>query len=576
MAATSILSRPQRWDRPFGGEAMPDEDIDRVLGLELFRDIDPEQFPAGFALREIIRNDSRIVRFRRGDIIVREGDYGNSLFVIMKGSVRVVVEHLPDRRLGYQATQSKGSLLGSLSQLWTNPSMPEVRDTASYQASAEVNLRGERDKAQTFLKNVDGFIAAHRTERLGEEQAFGEIAALARTPRTATVFADGDVTALEMRWQGLRELRRRDRQVRDHIDALYRSRRLLNQLSESPLFGHLDEATLKTIAQRTLFESHGEFEWFTSFKRAASDDPGSIVGQEPLIAEQGAYLDGLLLICSGFARVSRHLDHGEQTVAVLSTDDVYGLEEILRHRRDGTPLLLAHSLRAVGYVDLLRIPTGLIEEHVLPALPPERFPAALSLQSDPAERAEEGRAGPSSPLLDQALFDFFVDNRIVNGTATMLIDLERCTGCDDCVRACAAAHDNNPRFIRHGRTHDKYQVAHACMHCTDPVCLIGCPTGAIARNFADGRVMIDDKICIGCSTCANSCPYNNIQMVEIRDRDGAFVTDQETKAPIVKATKCDLCYGQLGGPACQRACPHDALIRIDMHDLTTLAKWAQR
>jgi Fe-S-cluster-containing dehydrogenase component len=144
------------------------------------------------------------------------------------------------------------------------------------------------------------------------------------------------------------------------------------------------------------------------------------------------------------------------------------------------------------------------------------------------------------------------------------------------VRACASTHNNNPRFVRHGPVHADIMVANACMHCVDPVCLIGCPTGAIHRDPRDGRVIVDDTTCIGCSTCANSCPYNNIQMVEIRDHDGNFILDQETGEPIVKAAKCDLCLGQLGGPACQRACPHDALIRIDMREHERLAAWVNR
>jgi Fe-S-cluster-containing hydrogenase component 2 len=88
--------------------------------------------------------------------------------------------------------------------------------------------------------------------------------------------------------------------------------------------------------------------------------------------------------------------------------------------------------------------------------------------------------------------------------------------------------------------------------------------------------VIDDITCIGCATCANSCPYDNIRMVEIRDKDGSFVVDQETQMPIVKATKCDLCLDQPSGPACQRACPHDALVRMDLRDRERLVDWLSR
>lgn len=106
--------------------------------------------------------------------------------------------------------------------------------------------------------------------------------------------------------------------------------------------------------------------------------------------------------------------------------------------------------------------------------------------------------------------------------------------------------------------------------------MIGCPTGAIHRDSLEGNVVINDATCIGCGTCANSCPYSNIRMVEIRDGKGSFILDQQTNTPIVKATKCDLCIDQLGGPACQRACPHDALIRINMQNTQSLAEWVTR
>ena len=65
-------------------------------------------------------------------------------------------------------------------------------------------------------------------------------------------------------------------------------------------------------------------------------------------------------------------------------------------------------------------------------------------------------------------------------------------------------------------------------------------------------------------------------MVEIREPGGAFVADEQTGQAIAKATKCDFCAGQLTGPACQNACPHDALARLDMSDPANLAHWLGR
>ena len=143
------------------------------------------------------------------------------------------------------------------------------------------------------------------------------------------------------------------------------------------------------------------------------------------------------------------------------------------------------------------------------------------------------------------------------------------------MRACAAAHDNNPRFLRHGPISGHLMIANACMHCADPICMIGCPTGAIHRDAFGGQVVINPSTCIGCKACFNNCPYDAIRMVEARDAKGEFLVDREMK-PILKATKCDLCVEQMGGPACERACPHGALTRVNLNDLDVFAKWLKR
>ena len=90
------------------------------------------------------------------------------------------------------------------------------------------------DATRTFLQGVPGLLDAHKNAVLGEGQIFGEIAALGRTPRTATVVAVGSTVLLEMRWQGLRDIRRRDEAFRQHVEKVYRERSLATHLSAKP------------------------------------------------------------------------------------------------------------------------------------------------------------------------------------------------------------------------------------------------------------------------------------------------------------------------------------------------------
>jgi len=240
-------------------------------------------------------------------------------------------------------------------------------------------------------------------------------------------------------------------------------------------------------------------------------------------------------------------------------------------------------VRSVGYTDVLRVPTSIIEEFVLPTIAPALMPPAIERRRDGRSVAIDRRADPlpaepkaAKPEVGVDVLEFLVENRYINGAASMLIDLDRCVRCDACVEACAVGHNNNPRFNRHGPRHRNVMVANACMHCVDPVCMNGCPTGAIHRSSFGGQVVVNDATCVGCGTCATNCPYDNIRMVEIRDDSGNLIVDHSTGSTVMKATKCDLCVDQPGGPACQRACPHDALIRMDMSDLDTLASWLHR
>ena len=561
-------SGPARWETPYDPEQTP-EDVARTLATAPFSAMDPESFPGNLPLEGLIRGDTRLRRFRRGDIVIRAGEYGTSVFLLMNGRLRVALDAGFERaEVGVRAPRKLG-MMGAFAALFRGGGEPEAREERDL---TDARVRGESDNARFFLQDVPRVLDAYGTAPIEAGEIFGEMAAMSRTPRVATVFAEEDCEVVDIRWQGVRDLRRVDHTFRDHIDRLYRERGLKGHLAALPFLSHLDDEALALVAEATTFESHGEFEWFGRFKQLAGQEGQQRVSAEPIIARAGDQVDSLILVRAGFARVSEPFGVGERTVGYEARGAIFGLAEIAHNWFHLSELPLQRTIRAVGYADILRIPTMVVEEVVLPDLPPERLPPLVAVQ---AQTATKWEATIGEEVVDPGFLEFMADRRFLNGSAAMLIDLERCVRCDDCVKACALAHDGNPRFVRHGQRHGRHMIANACMHCADPVCMIGCPTGAIQRDAATGNVVINDATCIGCATCANSCPYDNIRMAEIRWPRGEL-RRHDTGMPVLKATKCDLCIELPGGPACQRACPHDALVRADMSDLASLADWFNR
>ncbi|MHB8874838.1 MAG: 4Fe-4S dicluster domain-containing protein [Myxococcaceae bacterium] len=125
----------------------------------------------------------------------------------------------------------------------------------------------------------------------------------------------------------------------------------------------------------------------------------------------------------------------------------------------------------------------------------------------------------------------------------MVIDLDRCTGCQACSVACrtennvpmagdrnawkgrsifwnkviAVPMDERPGHGEgHGEGHDAATPAEAkrlrflpmpCMHCDNSPCTKLCPVRATSRS-ADGIVMQVPSRCIGCRLCQAACPYS--------------------------------------------------------------------
>ena len=166
----------------------------------------------------------------------------------------------------------------------------------------------------------------------------------------------------------------------------------------------------------------------------------------------------------------------------------------------------------------------------------------------------------------------------------MLIDSNRCgTGCDACVRGCNDEHGltqhahpaTDAQWIRKLDAHDP-QTNHnislpmMCQHCEHPPCVDVCPTGASFRR-ADGIVLVDKHLCIGCRYCMMACPYKARSFIH------ETLHDQLSYAPRGKGTveSCTLCVHRVDAkgkdaiPACAEACTadgHKAMVFGDMND----------
>ena len=578
--------------------SMSDADVAWLRTRQPFASLDTAAFPKSTPLEGILRNDCRLMRCEPGEVVVREGDYGSSAFLVLAGSVRVVMSSLPAANLG-RGEIEKLSWGEAVRSWWNQSKHAEARSIDQVTVGDEARVGSVDDRPTIFLQDFAAVLRNHETLVLGPGELFGEVAAMYRTPRAATVIVDEEATLIEIRWQGLRLLRR-DPTFALQLEQHYREHWLRQHLKEIPLLRHLPEDCLDRVEAATELHSFGRIEWNADFRKSQTLSPREQIESEPVVASEGDYPTSLIVVRSGFARTSRIHGSGHQTIAYLGSGHLFGLTEIAiacLQEEPQRPVGLRQSLRAVGFVDTLHIPIEVVAADIIPhvrrsELPVEAQEFVRRSRTAPTDRRREVRARENTklPILNPhdvvtqtgnhsdrtAQLEFLVQHRLINGAEAMVIDLHRCTRCDECVKACATTHDGNPRFVREGVIHDRLQFVQACMQCVDPVCMIGCPTGAIHRHAETGVVQIQESICVGCGVCAASCPYQNIRMMPVNDTQGRPYRDGKSGLPIMKATKCDMCQSQPSGPACVAACPHDALTRINLTETAPLLHWLEQ
>ena len=478
-------------------------------------------------------------RYEKGQTVCEEGDFGSTAFFIVSGQVDIFI-HNP---LAHLKTRPAFGIFGQ--------SLARMRSFLSDDKGSPPRERAARQ----FIwidANVD--LPINRPlAQLGPGELFGEMTCRTYQPRSASVEAREPCVMIEMQ-RVILDMLVGSRKVSDltqgtsrvkaptfkgtsfkaELDTKYRERSLNNHLRSVPLFASVGEEFLDYLKERVELVSYN---------------------QSQMICQEGEEADAFYLVRCGTVRVSQALPGGEMVRRYLSRGDYFGEIGLVKSiRRTAT-------CTALGAVDVVRIAASEFN------LMLEKFAdvrAQLESVVEARLAADKRRTIPTGLPLDD-----FMNQGLFEAQNLLLIDLDNCTRCDACVRACAAAHDGVSRLLLDGVRYDHYLVATACRSCRDPLCMTQCPVGSIRRK-ENLEVLIEDW-CIGCGKCAELCPYGNINMhpfevmkeVKSAQPDEASNLKIEKRKTInYKANTCDLCT-QLSTPSCVYACPHDAAKRVD-------------
>ena len=511
-------------------DGRPPIDVRKLLSIPLFSGLPPKfvQFnQSAFTIR----------RLQPGEVLCQEGEYGATAFVIVSGRFEV-------------ALKSTTSGRPSQRPLWKWFPRTEPADPQSSVARLS-DLRGAE-------------IAANKSiEITPEDVIIGEMTCLNRYPRSATVIAKEESEVVEIRRNVLYMIQR-NAVCRQFLDRVYRQRSLQSQVKSLPIFAALSESQRQQAA-----------EFLESRVDLITVEPGQTIYRQDEVA------DSLFINRLGFVKVTQKYGVSDRVMGYISPGGYFGeiglLTQMLSggglaeaERRNVPPGRRTASCTALDHVELIRIHAK--DFHRLlrqfPALVPPLVQAADKiLQRDHAIRKQ----------LDAIGTDDFIDQGLFLGQSLLVLDLEKCTRCDECTKACADTHNGVTRLVREGLRFDRFLVASSCRSCMDPYCLVGCPVDAIHRDGNSLEIRIEDY-CIGCGLCAQNCPYGNINMhgfpkIEADPKSGkkrrVYEQREGRKIPVIQqqATTCDLCRSVDGRPRCVHACPHDAAHRMSGQEL---------
>jgi CRP-like cAMP-binding protein/Fe-S-cluster-containing dehydrogenase component len=413
-----------------------------------------------------------LVEVPDGDYVIREGEFGDTFYVVLNGTFVV--------------------------EVWNDEGIP-----------VEVT-------------------------RIGRGAYFGELAMIGRGMRAASVKASGNgCQVLEIYKGPFDRIIKDDKTnaVKNALETIYAKRTIEKFVRDNEYLRELTEVDKKLLV-----------------------DTGKLLRVEAFtdVYKSGDPPKSFYLVRQGFLKVWRMEGEVESILAYLRDKDFFGDLELVEGRNRTA------TVTAMEPVELVELPRSVFAGLY------QRYPDLIKK----FRRYELDRRA-EIPQLSSKTGMMFVKDLIESGMgqarSALIINMDLCTRCGNCVQACSDLHDGYSRLIRRGkkltrRDFDSQALENlffpnSCVHCRTPDCMAGCPVGSIARD-KDGEVYIKD-FCVGCGACAKGCEFGNISMV--------IVGDKKAAKPQRKASKCDICKGYEQAN-CVYNCPQGAIIRVDPNE----------
>lgn len=462
---------------------------------------------------------------------------------------------------------------------------PYVRLLA-YDSGEEIMREGEWG-GNTFYIAVEGPLEVY-VGRNGDRRkinvlepgaCFGEMALLAGIERNATVAVPANQSAvvLEVSRPALRLLRKLPK-FGQILDETYRTHGFARVLEDLTLITdqQLSEPLVRELKQAARY---------------------MVYGKNHVLCKEDSPIDRVIFVKSGWVRRSRGVPfHAASPEVVMGMDENIGVDFLSVGNCLGLEGVMKsetwkYSASLMQRTEVLEISLSAFSAD--PTLRQELFTAFSGFSN----------ADDALPLTLESIADInalksaeeTIATGIIDGSNVLVMDMDLCVRCGNCSLACHKVHGQS-RLLRRGIQIErpvsigKKRLQHAlvpqvCMHCADPECLTGCPTGAIFRD-PQGQVDIDPGTCIGCFDCATQCPYDAISMVPREApanvhgfmarlaRVFSFRIDEPappTAADDLVAIKCNLCEGTKMNPpgarrqaySCEENCPTGALVRVN-------------